>query len=35
MAVSMKFTILEMRNKIYKAKNSKSLGTDGTYAIFL
>ena len=31
----MKFTTLEIRNEIYKAKSSRSSGTDGIDAIFL
>jgi hypothetical protein len=32
---SIKFTTLEIRNEIYKAKSSRSSGTDGIAAIFL
>jgi hypothetical protein len=32
---SFKFTTLELRNEIYKSKNSRSSGTDGIDAIFL
>jgi hypothetical protein len=35
MDASMKFTTLEIRNEIYKAKNLRSLGTDRIDVIFL
>ena len=33
--IPLKFTNQEIRNEIYKAKNSRSSGTDGLDAIFL
>jgi hypothetical protein len=35
MDTSFKFTTLEIRNEIYKAKYSRSSGTEGIYALFL